>query len=516
MRNIMMLLAWVLLFFSANSYAETYSWGAYGMSETYPSPALACEAKGKLLYASNPKFKSSSMALATNTIASCSVTYEFADGSEGTAADSYTVQRYGDSCPVGSAYDFGMGKCLSAQKNGEMCEDQQGQTAANPMIYSEASGGCVALGDADLPAQCASIAGNTPNGGQAYNVTGMLDTGGEAVAPPKFVPSGFNCELETIDTSECTINVKGAVSCNVTAKWTGKVGNSGGVDTVKSECAMNNSCPPVEVTTSVTDTPCTMNNGTCTSETETEKTGTQKCGSVNGSFVCITEKPSSNGIKIVSEEAVETLLDGSKKSTKKDNATKTVCKDVNNCTVTKSTTTTTTTTTKSGGTSTKTTCAGECGGTGKGVGSGSEGSGEEGDGGLASASESCQTKPICDGDAYLCTIIRQEYIDSCAERALPTDDEKAGFAALLEKQRITLDAQTKEFDDQTSILVSQFESAASGTSSGGKCFTDFHTSVRGHSFVIPFSQVCPYLEYLRWAVLCMAYLIALRIIMKEL
>jgi len=448
------------------------------------------------------------------------------------------VQRgSGDLCSNGGKLDVATGECRSDEgENGEICEDQSGNPnpTLDPLIWNKAAGKCVLLTESDPPATCKYFGnkGSTPT---EYTVAGVMDSGGEAVAPPTFAIQ-MGCEVQTVTTSECTINVKGAISCNVTGTFTGEVGQKGKPDVPSVSCGQsaNLPCPTQEITTSVTDNPCVMASGKCTSETETSKTGKQQCGSVNGAYTCSTVKPTSNGLKIATEEMMQALADGSIKTTKTDKATKTKCTDVKACKITTSTTVTETTTNKEGKTTSKTsTCYGECGSAGTGLGTGlggkgdgkgtgdeaagnGQGDGQEGDGGAADASDDCTKPPPCDGDAYLCSILHQSFINSCAERALPTDKEKAAFKAKLDEQKLKLDGMTKEFDEKTSALVSAFESSASGASSGGKCFTDFSTSVMGRSFTIPFSAVCPYLEYLRWAVLCVAYLIALRIVTKEL
>jgi len=175
------------------------------------------------------------------------------------------------------------------------------------------------------------------------------------------------------------------------------------------------------------------------------------------------------------------------------------------------------TTTVAGKTTTSSSCTGTCSGTGSGsTGTGTGGSGDEDkDGGSATASDDCTVPPACSGDVFSCAILRQEYLDSCAARALPTVKQKADFQAEIDKQTAGLDANQKTMDDSVTSLVSRFQSAASGSGAGGKCFDDKTFSIQGFSIVLPFSQACPYLEWFRYAVLAIAYLIALRIVSKE-
>ncbi|WP_147309301.1 virulence factor TspB C-terminal domain-related protein [Xanthomonas campestris] len=503
--------------------AENFKWyydskpGVY-----YASAEAACPQSGP--YGSDATYVFSGLWFDNSTtVATCMIQVTYNSGG-GMSSMLGKVWRMGDSCPSGATYNEKTGACDPAenqQEDGDMCEDQQGHGVGNPMIFDKEQGKCIALVDADLPTTCKYFGGR---GKTDYTVAGVLDTGGEAVAPPKFAGQ-MGCEVATVSSSECTINVKGDITCNVQAVFTGEVaGQTAGPDPRDKACDMVE-CTKKDPQVELSDKPCVMSGGACTSETETSKEGKQSCGEFNGNYICATSKPSSQGTKIETTEKSETQADGSVKTTKTDTATKTTCTDVKTCTSKTSTTTTTTTTSKTGQTtSTTSKCTGECGADGKGVGgsngdgTGTGGGGEEGDGGIASASDDCTVPPRCDGDAYLCSILRQEYLDSCAERALPTDKDKADLKALIDKQQAEIDANQKVLDDKVTTLVSQFQSASSGAGTGGgQCFQDktFTVPVTGASFTLPFSQACGVLEWFRYAVLAIAYLISLRLVTKE-
>jgi len=494
--------AFFLLFtavFSAPSFAENYYWYTPLSDQHFNDVPSACATWSR--YVSYNIYSPSS--------ADCLSKYGYGDSM-------IPAFRGGDGCSGDTTYNAQTGGCeVPKQKDGELCDDQEGHSSSNPMIFSTAAGKCVALTEADDKSTCSYFGGK---GETTYSVSGVLNSGGEAVAPPTFAGQ-MGCEVATISTSDCTINVKGAITCNVTAKFTGNVANTSLPDVRDNQCEPG-SCPPTDKATTVEDKPCVMANGACTQETDKQTTGTQSCGSMNGNYICATSKPTSDGTKIDTTVKSEVQADGSVKTTKTDDATKTTCTDVNTCTTKTSSTTTTTTTNKDGQTtSTGSTCKGSCGSNGTGLESGGSGNGSgDGDGegdGTASTSDDCKVPPPCDGDVYLCSILRQEALDSCAERALPTDKEKADFQQLLDKQKQALDANQKEMDDKVSSLVSQFQSSTGSSSSGGKCFEDKTFTVSGHSFVLPFSQVCPMLEWFRYALLAVAYLIALRIVSKE-
>jgi len=535
MRSFLAVLVLMLLY-SAPSFAESYKWYYKGLpGKFYDSPDAACPQSGS--WGSDGTWKHDYAAVNLPYApyqAQCYIKITYTDGGTMTSTNGM-VERVGDECPNGGAYNERAGTCEIARENGEICDDQSGNPnpTIDPLIWNKAAGMCVLLTESDPPATCKYF-GNKGSKATEYTVAGVLDQGGEAVAPPTFAIQ-MGCEVQTVTTSECTINVKGAISCNVTGTFTGNVGQTGKPNVPSVSCGQsaNLPCPTQEVTTSVTDNPCVMNGNKCTSETETSKTGKQQCGSVNGTYTCTTVKPTSNGLKIATEQMMKDLADGSVKTTKTDKATKTKCTDVKNCKITTSTTVTETTTNKEGKTTSKTsTCYGECGASGTGLGTGLGGNGngkgdgdtatgngngeEEGDDGGADASDDCTKPPACDGDAYLCSILRQSFINSCAERALPSDKEKLEFQAVLDKQKLEIGTQQKEMDDKVSGLVSAFQSSASGGGGGGQCFKDKTFSAMGHSITLPFSQGCFIFEWVRYAMLALAYIIAFRMITKEL
>lgn len=502
----------VALLCSSVSYAAEYRWGHPSIGYSFGSPSSSCKALATYQGYTSVTIKGF---VVQGAEASCTGTFERTPDAGGGTGDIYglTSSRIGDSCNVDSLYNDKTGECVSQKKDGELCEDQQGHSVGNPMVWSKKLGQCVALAESDLDTTCSFFGGR---GSTAYTVKGQMNSGGNAVAPPKFT-NDMGCEVSTVETSECTLNVAGAISCNVTAIFTGNVGQSAGPDPRDAGCE-GNKCVPVEPTTTVTDKPCVMSGNTCTAETQTESSGSQSCGSVNGNYICVTNKPASNGTKIETSVVSEVNADGSIKTVKKDDTTNTKCTDVKTCSQTTSTTTTTTTTNKGGQTTgTTVVCKGTCpDGSGKpGTGNG-DGEGEEEGDGTANASDDCTVPPKCDGDVYLCSILRQEFINSCAERALPTDKQKAEFQAMMDKENAALSENQKSLDDKVTSMVSQFQSASSGSSSGGRCFEDKTFSVLGQSFSLPFSQVCGILEWFRYAILAIAYLISFRILTKDL
>jgi hypothetical protein len=293
---------------------------------------------------------------------------------------------------LGSAFNAEKGQCdaPSNLNDGQVCDDQTGSNGpGDPMIYSKSAGKCVLFSQSDDPATCAYL-GSKPGPGAAYSVAGNWD-GGTPSAPPVFAQDGLSCEVSTVSTVDCVAKgTSGAVQCNVIGKINGKVNNKTNVADAKDAACPNGTCDPILPTSNTKNDPCVYSGSgdsvSCTSNTETSKDGTQKCGSVNGVMTCLTVPPSSNGIKIDSTVKTTSDADGGKTAVKTDNATKTTCTGINKCSTSTSTTTTTTKTNSSGQTtSVQTGCKGVCGSTGTGITPGTpsgngDGEGEEGSG----------------------------------------------------------------------------------------------------------------------------------------
>lgn len=430
------------------------------------------------------------------------------------------VFRVGDTCSTGQIISSTTGGCISTDtyKAGELCKDQTGaRTSADPMIYDPTAKGCVLMTDSSAQGYCPYMASISTAGTQ-YNVKGTLSSStGLPTAPPTFATGDLDCEVATVVSSECLATVKGEVNCVVTGKFTGNVvaDKSSTKDMVCG--STDNPCPTIKESTTLTNTPCIDANGTCTTATETDKTGTQQCGSFNGASVCTYSAPKSTATVSTVSAITTANADGSADTVTTTNATQTDCTDIATCTSKSSTTSTTTHTTSTGTTTaTSTTCTGTCSGSSSALsGSGTDGDGDSG-GDLASYSKVCTSPPPCSGDVFLCAVLKQEWSDSCAVRALPTDEEQQTFDAKVAAMQAKIDANQATLDSTVDTLVQTFKSSTSASSSTGKCFVDKSVNVLGRTVVIPFSDVCQYLVMLRYAMLAMAFLISLRMLSREL
>lgn len=522
--------------FTSQAFAVDYYWvynGNGSSTPRYTSALAACPASIGLMYGAPTKLVGIASPHAGGGY--CNYSWFLTDTNKGEVRGG-TTNRFGTTCPVGSVIDPVNGQsCVSTLKPGEKCTDQTGATAQNPFIWDAKANKCEKFFDAGQEASCKYL-GSAGYGPAAYTVAGNLDSGGNAVAPPTFTSGTMDCQAKTVSSSECTINVAGAISCNVMATFTGEV-NGGSQNTADSLCP-DGKCPVKEPETKTTEEGCSpVGNGTggssCTQKKETTQEGSQQCGQVNGAYKCITKQPYSNGINTSITSTSQTLPDGSVKVTTVKDSSNTVCTDVKKCTTSTSTTTTNSTTKPNGSTSTDSSCKGSCtpngggvetnpgagsGNTGNGTGgggTGGDGDGEEGGDGTAGTTGDCAVPPPCDGDPFQCAILQQAHIDTCKLMAPPTSEQLAESDAKTDAAYAQLQAHQTKLDSDVSGLLSKFKSDTSSGGSGGKCLPDKEFSAAGHSLKIEFSKACDSLSWLHYVFLAAAYLIAARIVSRE-
>lgn len=256
---------------------------------------------------------------------------------------------------------------------------------------------------------------------------------------------------------------------------------------------------------------------TCTSTVEDSKTGSTNCGTANGVFVCVPETQPYKITKSTQVTQVQTPnADGSLTTKNVATTTTTTCV-AGKCTTSKSTQTTSGGTSSSGmPTPQSTSCEGaDCASA---VGSGTVGGAGDSKNGKAEASADCKKPPACDGDVYQCALLNQDYINLCSLQIMPTAADEAKLQADIAKVKAGLATLQTELDQKGSAVLSAFKSAASsgGTGGGAKCLPDYNYSLMGHSIEMKFSAACEYLASLRYAILCIAYLLAIRRISQEL
>jgi len=259
---------------------------------------------------------------------------------------------------------------------------------------------------------------------------------------------------------------------------------------------------------------------TCTSKIEDSKTGKTNCGTANGVMVCTPEvKP----VKITQTQQVTSAdtvnPDGSISNKNITKTTKTVCV-ADKCTDTSYTTTTNSGKSSNGmPTGTAVSCVGSgCeaqtggGGTVSQIGGG--GASKDPKDGKATEQKDC-TKPVeCEGDIYQCAILKQDYISYCANTQMPTDKQLEALKTETSSFQEKLAQNQTELDAKAASVLNQFKAAASGGGGGGgKCLPDYAV---GYNITMRFSATCEYLVGIRYAILCIAFIIAARRISREL
>ncbi|TFH76244.1 virulence factor TspB C-terminal domain-related protein [Pseudomonas kribbensis] len=533
------------LLFASHSFAEDYYWTWDGVSK-YPTPDAACDSGGRGQYAQSTTqiYDHSDPPEIYNDgrSANCQLYYTDPSGASGPAPIKgvrVSIGRGGNACPAGTdPFNPVTGTCNIQPhlQPGEKCPDQTGGTASNPMIFDDTVNKCVNFASSEGDAPCSYMKGiadaNPANTGTAYEVAGTV-TGGVASAPPTFAMDGLKCIVATVSTSSCKVGIDGTATCSVIGKLTGK-GSSTGTKLVDALCP-NGTCDPQEPEVKTQDQPCVPTGtggggSSCTATKETKQDGSQQCGTVNGAYKCITKQPYSNGITTNITATSETLSDGSVKVTTVKDSTNKVCTDVNTCTTQTSTTTSHTTTKPNGTTTTDSSCKGTCNnngggletntgaGTGKpttGTGNGGNGDGEGGDG-TASTTDDCAAPPPCDGDPFLCAILKQQHIDTCKMMADATAEQKAAAKAKTDAAYADLDAHQAQMDQQVNSLLGQFQASTGGTGSAGKCLPDKQISFGHFSAInLEFSKACDSISWVRLVLLAGAYLFAARIVSKE-
>jgi hypothetical protein len=526
------------LLFANYASALDYIWFD-GAGNNSADPREACDMHAQMVYGDSPTYTLDHTALGTIGESSAQCMVFLADKVSGEVIQSgqFPIRLAGSTCPSGTGpYDPTTGRCLTTPQlqPGDKCTDQSGGTSADPMIWNGTS--CTKFSDSSGDAPCAYIAKSNPGtAGQSYQVAGNISSTGQAIAPPEFAGGALKCAIGTISTSQCTINTTGAVSCNVVGKILDHANPTGQVDAADALCP-NGTCPPKDPVTATKNEGCVpIGNGTggttCTETKETTAEGAQQCGLVNGGYTCITKKPASNGIGTTITATSETLADGSVKVTTVKDSTATICTDVKTCTTTHSTTTQHSTSSPSGTTKTDTSCTGTCNtsgggvetnpGAGTGVGGGGNGTctgsncGDGGDG-TASTTDDCASPPPCDGDPFLCAILKQQHIDTCKLMAVPDATLTAQWDAKIAASNASLDVHQTAMDTQVNTLLGQFQSATSGSGGGGgQCLPDIPISVRGYTVTMEFAKACETISFVRLIMLAIAYLAAARIVFKE-
>lgn len=461
-----------LCLISFSAFAEDYNYGSSFSGGRYDSASAACSASAPNVYPMPPN-RGSQGSITSNSGTSyyCNVTTQFErDGTWYDNDRTIVVDRRGDNCPEGATLDQAKGTC---QKPESSCTAKKGTVKKSHWLSST-----------DEPSPVMSVDG---------------------------------CAAELSSGTICKTASPKVFSCSGTYTYTGdelKAGDTG----QGSECTTE-ACDQGDPQDTSTNEPCIKQDTgagfTCTAKVEDSKTGSTNCGTANGVVVCTPAvKPVKTTITSQVNQEQSANSDGSLTTKNVTTTTKTTCV-ADKCTETKYTTTTKGGTTKDGmptGDSTKcegTDCPSQT--SGGGAGGGNSQSGE------ASASKDCSKPVVCKGDIYQCAVLNQEFISMCSLKEMPTSKDLGDLKASADKFAAAQATNQQELDQSANSVLNTFKSAAStGGGSTSKCLPDYNFAVAGHSFDMRFSSACETLAGIRYAILAIAYLLAIRRISMEL
>lgn len=462
----------ILAFISFNVFAEDYYWSDGAV--TASSADSACRAAFKRNFGASETISSLSVTIAEERYATCNISSYYTTYPDLTYTHTMQVRRYGDKCAEGE-YNGTTGAC---DKPNNKCSANKDKVVKSFHWLSST----------DEPTSTISIDG---------------------------------CAAAISGFTVCKTASPSVFSCTGTATWTGDdlAANTG----AGGECS-GESCAQGQPEDTSKNEPCikqeTATGFTCTSKVEDSKVGQTNCGTANGVFVCTPEvKP----VKITQTQQVTSAdtqnPDGSITNKNITKTTKTVCV-ADKCTDTSYTTTTNSGKSSQGmPTGTSVSCVGggceaQTGGGGTVSQIGGGGGSKDSKDGKASEQKDC-TKPIeCEGDIYQCAILKQDFISYCSMNEGPTEKQldalKSETASFQEK----LAQNQTELDSKAASVVSQFKAAAAGGGGGGgKCLPDIAV---GYNITMRFSAACDYLVGIRYAILCICFLISARLISREL
>ncbi|GGH67680.1 hypothetical protein GCM10010975_37690 [Comamonas phosphati] len=134
--------------------------------------------------------------------------------------------------------------------------------------------------------------------------------------------------------------------------------------------------------------------------------------------------------------------------------------------------------------------------------------GKDGREGKGSFGGSCDAGFTCEGDALQCSMAKEQH-----ERACQLFSKKSAESLLYDVE-VAKGAQrdvTKTLPGNTSVDLSG-KLSQDNVLGGGRCIPDMTVTVWRTSVTLPFSTICPQLEYMGWVLVAIASLVAFRIV----
>lgn len=125
----------------------------------------------------------------------------------------------------------------------------------------------------------------------------------------------------------------------------------------------------------------------------------------------------------------------------------------------------------------------------------------------SSFSGACGSPPACAGDAVLCAIAAATFASECHWNQPASAATAAYDAAAANTGKVT-----DNLPGNSSMSLGAGSFDTSDALGGGSCIADKSASIMGHSYVIPFSKVCPHLSLLGYVLMFVTFIIAARIV----
>ena len=132
-----------------------------------------------------------------------------------------------------------------------------------------------------------------------------------------------------------------------------------------------------------------------------------------------------------------------------------------------------------------------------------------GNGESSAFSGACTAGFTCDGDAVQCAIAKEVHEQNCKM------NKENPMSALFNSESVKTGNRTEDLPGNSTINIgpSSF-STANALGVGPSCITDLPVTVMGRSLLLPFSKVCPSLEYLGMLLLGISFILAARIVTR--
>ena len=124
---------------------------------------------------------------------------------------------------------------------------------------------------------------------------------------------------------------------------------------------------------------------------------------------------------------------------------------------------------------------------------------------------SCSAAFICDGDAVMCAITREQHIRNCKL----FDDNTSAEAQLYGAEKNKTGSQTGSLPGSETVAISSSSFDTSDAIGGGSsCIADKSVTVAGSVISLPFSSVCGHLAMLGNILMAVSFLLAGRILVR--